>query len=131
VHGRSSYFIRLNRSVESVELDIKSPDDRGMLERIIDDAFAARGADEVTEALDAAGIANARLRTSEELIRHLQLLARGRWQPVGIPGGDIDALLPPAQITGQQPMMGPVPALGQHIEAIRAESAPGRRNVPA
>jgi itaconate CoA-transferase len=101
------------------------------LTRIIDDAFAARGADEVIEALDAAGIANARLRAPGELTRHPQLLARGRWQPVSTPGGDIDALLPPAQITGTQPIMGRVPALGQHTEAIRAEFAPSRTDLPA
>jgi itaconate CoA-transferase len=101
------------------------------LTRIIDDAFAARGADEVSEALEAAGIASARLRTPEELTRHPQLLARRRWQPVGTPGGDIDALLPPAQIAGQQPVMGAVPALGQHTEAIRAEFAPSRTDLPA
>jgi itaconate CoA-transferase len=101
------------------------------LTRIIDDAFAARDADEVTEALDAVGIANARLRTPAEMTRHPQLLARGRWQPVSTPDGNIYALLPPAQITGQQPMMGPVPALGQHTEAIRMEFAPGRTDLPA
>jgi itaconate CoA-transferase len=97
------------------------------LTAIIDDALADRSADEVSLALDAAGIASARLRTLEELTRHPQLRARRRWQPVRTPGGDIDALLPPAQIAGQTPVMGPVPALGEHTDAIRAEfgTAPG------
>jgi itaconate CoA-transferase len=101
------------------------------LTQIIDDAFAGRGADEVSEALEAAGIASARLRTPEELTWHPQLLARGRWQPVHTPGGDIDALLPPVQIAGQQPVMGAVPALGEHNEAIRAEFAAERTDLPA
>jgi itaconate CoA-transferase len=91
------------------------------LTEIINNAFAVRGADEVSEALEAAGIACARLRTPEELTRHPQLLARDRWRPVRTPGGDIDALLPPVQVAGMQPPMGAVPALGEHTEAIRAE----------
>jgi itaconate CoA-transferase len=91
------------------------------LTAIIEDSFAALTADEVTGLLDQAGIACARLRTPEELTRHPQLRARGRWHPVRTPGGDIDALLPPVQVAGQEPVMGPVPALGEHTGAIRAE----------
>jgi len=42
----------------------------GELTEIIEYAFASREADELGEALDAAGIASARLRTPEELTRH-------------------------------------------------------------
>jgi crotonobetainyl-CoA:carnitine CoA-transferase CaiB-like acyl-CoA transferase len=101
------------------------------LTQIIDGAFAGRDAAEVTEALEAAGIASARLRTPEELTRHPQLLARDRWHVVRTPGGDIDALLPPAQIAGQEPVMGAVPALGEHTEAIRTEFAARRTEHPA
>jgi itaconate CoA-transferase len=91
------------------------------LAAIIEDSFAGRSADEVSEALEAAGIASARLRMPGELPRHPELRARGRWRPVGSPGGDIDALLPPVQTAGQEPVMGAVPALGEHTEAVRAE----------
>jgi itaconate CoA-transferase len=91
------------------------------LTTIIDDALVDRSADEVSQALDAAGIANARLRTPDELTQHPQLRARDRWRAVRTPGGDIEALLPPVQLTGQTPVMGPVPTLGEHTEAIRAE----------
>jgi itaconate CoA-transferase len=91
------------------------------LTTIIDDALVDRSADEVSQALDAAGIANARLRTPDELTQHPQLRARDRWRTVRTPGGDIEALLPPVQLTGRTPVMGPVPALGEHTEAIRAE----------
>ena len=94
------------------------------LTAIIEAALADRLADELSEALDAAGIANARLRTPEELTRHPQLRARRRWRTVRTPGGDLDALLPPVQLAGQTPVMGPVPALGEHTEAIRAEFGP-------
>ena len=97
------------------------------LTSIIEAALADRRADELSQALDAAGIANARLRTPEELTRHPQLRARDRWRTVRTPGGDIDALLPPVQVDGQAPVMGPVPALGEHTAAIRAEFGPSAR----
>lgn len=93
------------------------------LTAVIEESFAGRTADEVSQALEAAGIACARLRAPGDLLQHPELRARGRWQPVGTPGGDIDALLPPVQAAGQQPVMGAVPALGEHTEAIRAEFA--------
>ena len=91
------------------------------LTAVIESAFAGRTAGEVSEALEAAGIANARLRAPADLFSHPQLVARGRWQPVGTPGGEIDALLPPAEIEGAAPVMGRVPALGEHTAAVRAE----------
>jgi crotonobetainyl-CoA:carnitine CoA-transferase CaiB-like acyl-CoA transferase len=92
-----------------------------VLAAIIEEALTDRDADEVAGLLDAAGIANARLRTVTELPQHPQLRARRRWRTVRTPGGDIDALLPPVEISGQRPVMGPVPALGEHTKAIRAE----------
>jgi itaconate CoA-transferase len=91
------------------------------LTAIIESSFAGRTADEVSEALEAAGIANARLRAPGDLAEHPQLLARDRWRTVGTPGGAIDALLPPVEMSGVEPVMGPVPALGEHTSAIRAE----------
>ena len=95
---------------------------RPELTAIIERAFATLDADAVTDLLEGAGIANARLRTPEELTRHPQLAARDRWRPVGVPGGGVmDALLPPVEVAGQEAVMGAVPELGQHNEAIRAE----------
>jgi itaconate CoA-transferase len=91
------------------------------LTAIIEDVFAKQTADEVIAALEAAGIACARLRTPGELTSHPELRARGRWVPVGTPGGDVDALLPAVRSVGQPPVMGAVPAFGEHTEAIRAE----------
>jgi crotonobetainyl-CoA:carnitine CoA-transferase CaiB-like acyl-CoA transferase len=91
------------------------------LTAIIEESLAALTADEASRALEAAGIASARLRTPEEFTRHPQLDARHRWRQVHTPGGDIAALLPPVEVAGQNPVMGPVPALGEHTEAVRAE----------
>ena len=95
------------------------------LTAIIESAFADRTADEVSEALEAAGIANARLRAPADLFSHPQLVARNRWRPVGTPGGEIAALLPPAEIAGAEPVMGRVPALGEHTAAVLAEFGAG------
>jgi len=93
----------------------------GELTAIIEGCFAVQRADEVIAALEAAGIACARLRAPGELTGHPELRARGRWRAVGTPAGEIDALLPPVVAAGQEPVMGPVPAFGQHTEAIRTE----------
>jgi itaconate CoA-transferase len=91
------------------------------LTAIIEEAFAGLGAEQVIGLLDQAGIASARLRTPEEFTRHPQLRARRRLRTVRTPGGDIDALLPPVETAGHEPVMGPVPALGEHTDAVRAE----------
>jgi itaconate CoA-transferase len=95
------------------------------LTAIIETSLGALTADEAGRALDEAGIASARLRAPEELTRHPQLRARGRLRPVATPGGVVDALLPPVEVAGQTPAMGPVPALGEHTEAVRAEFGTG------
>jgi itaconate CoA-transferase len=71
--------------------------------------------------LDAAAIANARLRTPAEFADHPQLAARNRWREVGTPAGPVRALLPPVTVAGREPAMGEVPALGQHTASILAE----------
>jgi itaconate CoA-transferase len=91
------------------------------LTAIIEAALAGFPADELTARLDAAGIANARLRTPQEFAEHPQLAARDRWRQVDTAHGPVQALLPPVTVPGREPLMGPVPALGQHNEAIRAE----------
>ncbi len=88
---------------------------------IIEATLHAIPADEAAARLDAAGIANARLRTPAEFAAHPQLAARDRWREVGTPGGPVQALLPPAVVPGREAAMGAVPALGQHTAAILAE----------
>jgi len=70
--------------------------------------------------LDAADIANARLNTPEEVWNHPQLVARNRWREVQTPAGAIPALLPAASYAGVEPRMDPVPAVGEHTDAILA-----------
>ena len=84
-------------------------------------AFDGLSADEAIERLEEAGIANARLRDLAALVGHEQLVARNRWREVDTPVGPIKALLPPATLDGDEPVMGPIPAPGQHTEQILAE----------
>jgi itaconate CoA-transferase len=88
---------------------------------IIEAALQKLTAAEVEARLDAAGIANARLRTPAEFAEHPQLAARDRWRNVGTPAGPVRALLPPVTVADREPAMGSVPALGQHTAAILAE----------
>jgi itaconate CoA-transferase len=88
---------------------------------VIEGAFRGLSAEDVVDLLDRAGIASGRLRTPEQFTRHPQLSARNRWRPVDTPAGAMAALLPPVEVVGRVPVMGPVPALGQHNESIRAE----------
>jgi itaconate CoA-transferase len=76
---------------------------------------------DVVSRLDAAQIANARLNSVEEFIGHAQLAGRGSWRQVDSPNGPIPALLPPVRMEGVEPVMGAIPALGQHTDEILAE----------
>ncbi|MGD9529239.1 CaiB/BaiF CoA transferase family protein [Pseudonocardia sp.] len=74
--------------------------------------------------LAAAGIAHARRREVAEVLEHPQLA--GRWTTVGSPAGELRALPPPIGFPGRPARMDPVPALGEHTDAILAWlAAPG------
>ena len=53
--------------------------------------------------------------------QHPQLAARGRWTEVGSPAGPIGALKPPGRNAAYEPRMDPIPAVGQHNDAILRE----------
>jgi itaconate CoA-transferase len=91
---------------------------RAELTRIVEAAFAELSSEAVVARLDRAGIANGALNGIEEVVRHPQLRARGRWREVETSEGAVEALLPPANLSGVEPVMGGVPALGQHTEAV-------------
>ncbi|WP_372524433.1 CaiB/BaiF CoA transferase family protein [Piscinibacter sp.] len=99
---------------------------REALRALIVEVFASMSASEVVARLDAAQIANAQVNTMHELWQHPQLAARGRWREVGSPAGTLPAMLPPGNWT-EGPRMDPVPALGEHTDAILGELglAPG------
>jgi crotonobetainyl-CoA:carnitine CoA-transferase CaiB-like acyl-CoA transferase len=95
--------------------------ERDALHEIIVATFATLTAPQVIERLEAAQIATARVNTMAELWNHPQLKARGRWLEVGSPAGPIPALMPPGLGAEESPRMDPIPALGEHTEAILKE----------
>jgi len=107
----------------------KRNEHREPLKTIILAAFARLNTAEVVARLDEAQIANARMNTMAEVWAHPQLKARGRWQSVGSPAGDIPALLPPGRNSAFDYRMDAVPAVGQHTEAILRELGQGDEAV--
>jgi len=94
---------------------------RALLDEKITGSFAALTADQAEARLDAAGIATARINSPAALWQHPQLRSRERWTTVATPAGPVPALQPPAHNNRYQARMDPVPALGQHTDALLAE----------
>ena len=94
---------------------------RSECDALVADQTARWSTAELDARLAAAGIPAAQVKQLDQVVGHPQLRARDRWRTVSTPGGEIDALLPPVEVAGQDPVLGPVPALGEHTAAIRAE----------
>ena len=91
---------------------------RDVLDAAIAEWCGRHDLEEIQKRADAAGIGNARYNTPGDVIAHPHLRARDRWRTIDTPGGPVPALLPPAVISGVEPVMGAVPALGEHTTAI-------------
>jgi itaconate CoA-transferase len=94
---------------------------RDALEALIERRFAKFTAEQVIQRLDASAIANAHMNTVEGFLEHPQLHARDRIHEVGSPNGPLMSFLPAITIPGMTPVMGDIPAVGEHTEAILAE----------
>ncbi len=94
---------------------------RAALHAEIERVFGGLSSADVVARLDAAGIAYARMNSVSEFAAHPQLAARDRWRTIGSPAGPLPALRPPVTVEGEEPVMGPVPALGEHTDALLAE----------
>jgi len=95
---------------------------KNKLRDIIETVFSGLTAAQLIERLESAQIANAQLNEMADLWQHPQLAARRRWGQIDTPAGPVPALFPPHHLSGAAaPPMGPVPALGQHTDAILAE----------
>jgi len=103
------------------DTNFKRNERREEVTALVNRVFASSTAEQVVAKLDAAGIANARINSPEELWQHAQLRARGRWREVETPVGPIPALLPPATLSGSDARMEPIPAIGEHTEKILGE----------
>lgn len=94
---------------------------RGALRAVIVASFAAMTAQQVIARLDEAQIANANVNDMAAVWDHPQLHARNRFRSVGSPAGAINALLPPAANSSFDYRMDPIPAIGEHGDAILRE----------
>ncbi len=94
---------------------------RSELDELIAAAYAGRTSAEVIELFDRLRIANAPINDVTDFLEHPVLRERGRWREVAAPGGVFEALLPPIGLAGVDPVMGDVPDLGQHTDALLAE----------
>lgn len=94
---------------------------RAALHDEIERVFQRLSTDQIVERLETAQIATARMNTVQQFVDHPQLAARDRWRQVESPVGPLRALIPPVVIEGVQTVMRPVPAVGQHTDAILKE----------
>ena len=91
------------------------------LDPAIQEVFGRLTAVEIIARLEEAQIANARMNSVEEFLDHPQLASRERRREIDSPVGKLSAWIPPADIAGVEPVMGPIPSLGQHTNAILNE----------
>jgi crotonobetainyl-CoA:carnitine CoA-transferase CaiB-like acyl-CoA transferase len=94
---------------------------RARVDAAVATAIGTMPMDDAVRRLDAAAIPNARIKLVGDLLVHPQLVSRNRFREIGVPSGRTPALLPPAEFADFELRMGPVPALGEHTEAVLAE----------
>jgi len=104
--------------------------EREALERLIVETFSTLTGAELIARLDAAQIANARVNDLAGVWNHAQLVARDRWRTVPSPAGPLPALLPPGADAADT-RLGPIPAVGEHTEAILGELGLDAREIEA
>ena len=104
---------------------------RRELYRIIVEVFSKLTARQIVERLDEAQIGNARMNDMHDVWDHAQLRARHRWVDVDTPAGKVKAMLPPGVPESFEPRMDPVPAIGQHTDAILGELGYDRAAIAA
>jgi itaconate CoA-transferase len=106
---------------ERFDRNFKRNEKRSELLEIIDACFSKLTSEQLIARLEKAQIANAHLNDMEGLWKHEQLKARNRWTEVETPNGVIPALLPPGLNNSYDYRMDPIPAVGEHTDAILKE----------
>ena len=94
---------------------------RRALHIAIESTLGSLPVSDVVARLNAARIAHARVNSVAEYLEHPQLAERDVWREIGSPAGVLRAMIPPVRMAGVAPALGPVPALGQHTDAILRE----------
>jgi itaconate CoA-transferase len=109
------------QSDERFSANYRRTANRQPLRDIIVETFAQLTVEQILERLEDAQIANAKVNDMHGVWAHPQLHARHRWVEVDSPRGKLPALLPPATNNAFNARMDPIPALGEHSQAILAE----------
>ena len=104
---------------------------RQPLHDAIESAFAVLTTADVIARLEAAQIAWARMNSVMDYLNHPQLVSRDCWREIASPVGSLRATMPPVHIDGVEPVMGGIPALGQHTQSILEELGIDRGAVDA
>ena len=94
---------------------------RAALHAAIATVFDRLATSEIIQRLDLARIAWSRLNSIHDLLAHPQLSERNCWTDVDSPVGVLRALRPPVRMDDIEPVMAPVPSLGQHTDSILSE----------
>jgi crotonobetainyl-CoA:carnitine CoA-transferase CaiB-like acyl-CoA transferase len=95
---------------------------REALELQIEAALSRFSVEEAEAALEAAQVPYARLNDVEEVLKHPQVLERGRLTRESLPGGaSVDVLRAPFNIEGVEEAEAAVPAVGQHTDEVLAD----------
>jgi len=89
-----------------------------ILQPIIEEIFSTLTAEVIINRLENAQIANARMNTMVDFFQHPQLQSRNRWRTVDTPAGQVKALIPPVTMEGFEPVMNPIPDVGEHTETM-------------
>ena len=116
---------------ERFDRNFKRNEKRAELLQIIDTCFSQLTAEQLIARLDKAQIANAQLNDMAGLWKHEQLKARQRFTEVGSPQGTIAAMLPPGLNDSYDYRMDPVPAVGEHTNAILSEMGMSSAEIEA
>jgi itaconate CoA-transferase len=101
------------------ESNVARVGNRAQVDLHISAVFAALTRDEAVARLRVAGTAYGFVREVADFARHPAL----RRVPVATPAGTISLPAPPVLADGRSPALGPVPAVGEHSDAIRREFA--------
>jgi itaconate CoA-transferase len=94
---------------------------RDILEAAIEDAFSAHPRAEITRRLETADIPYGDVNDVAGFLAHPQLEARNRWREIASPAGPLRAIVPPLNLEGMEPLMGAIPAVGEHTDEVLAE----------
>jgi itaconate CoA-transferase len=102
---------------------------RDDLDKVVGERLQAMTTAEAVTVLDRARVAYAQLNDVDALADHPALRGRDRWVPIETPAGAVEAILPPVVHRGVTARMGPVPALGEHTDAILGELGYDRDHI--